>query len=184
MSLYSSFYKRTRIITITVALLISIPLISCVTRNALENEFDETAPEVSVTVNGTALKDQEEVSKFENMHISNLIVVRGMAKDEQSGVRDIAVGTNLKLQCGLDQEIIYHATADRPDWHRDPVYTGYGVDESHITTHNFRLWYLQEKCGKLPLVQAYGDIYVTARNHFGQTTTQSYKVKFTPSSWR
>lgn len=169
---------------VSAIVLISLPLVSCVNKTPLTNQVDETPPEVSVTVNGTQLEGGENVNRFENVHISNLIRVHGSGTDDQSGIRDVAVGINLKLQCGISNELMYHGTADRPEWHPDSTYTGRDVVTNHTTTHNFRLWYLQQKCGELPLVKAEGDVYVTARNHFGKTTTESYKVLFTPSSWR
>lgn len=172
------------IIAVMIAALMSLPLISCVNKAPLSNEVDETPPEVSVTVNGAQLEGGDNVNRFENMPISGIIRIHGSATDNDSGIRNVSVGTNLKLQCGLSKEIMYHGDADRPEWHPDRTYTGREVATNHATTHNFRLWYLQEKCGDDPLVKAKGDIYVTARNHFGKTTTESYKVVFTPSSWR
>lgn len=184
MSLFSRIFNRERFLILSCMVLLSVPLVSCVSKTPLGTEVDETPPVLTVTVNGQQLKDEENVNKFENMHISNIIRIHGSATDEQSGVRDITVGTNLKLQCGVSRELMYHATADRPEWKPDVTYTGNEVAKNHTTTHNFRMWYLQQKCGELPLVKAEGDIFVTARNYFGRTSTQSYKVKFTPSSWR
>lgn len=184
MSLNLRIFSRTQLTYLTFLILLSAPLVSCVSKTPLGSETDDTPPVLSVTVNGQQLEDEENVNKFENIHISKIIRIHGTAKDEQSGVRDIAVGANLKLQCGVSKEIMYHATADRPEWEPDVTYTGNEVAKEHTTTHNFRMWYLQQKCGELPLIEAEGDIFVTARNYFGRTSTQTYKVKFTPSSWR
>lgn len=175
---------KSNFIAVMIAALISLSLISCVNKASLTGDVDETPPEVSVFVNGTQLEGDDNLNKFKNLPISGIIRIHGSATDNDSGIRNVSVGTNLKLQCGLTKEIMYHGDADRPEWHPDRTYTGREVTTSHTTTHNFRLWYLQEKCGEQPLIKAEGDVYITARNHFGKTTTESYNVVFTPSTWR
>jgi len=183
MSLFSRIFTRSHKTSLLLVLLFALPVMSCVSKTTLINERDDTPPDVSVTVNGTELTDRENVTKFDNMQISGIIRLHGTAVDEQSGVRDISVGANLELQCGVNDGIMFHATGDRPEWHPEETYSGSDVAKKHTTTYNFRLWYLQQRCGEDPLIKAEGDIFVTARNYFGQTTTKSYKVEFTPSNW-
>ncbi len=165
-------------------LLLSLPLTSCTTKTHLTSEHDDTPPLVSLDINGVELKDKENPTRFNNTHLSSLIRVHGSAMDEDSGIRDIAVGVNLKLKCGITKEIMFHGNSNNVDWNPNAVYSGEKVTKKISDTYNFRLWYLQKRCGRLPLVKAEGDVYITARNYFGQITTKHYPVIFTPSSWQ
>ena len=171
-------------IQIFAAFFVILLSVSCAKTVDLTADSDPTPPEIVLMVNRVPVTTPEDEPLVINMQLSQNIQLLGSAVDEESGIKHVSVGTALTYTC-LDKE-------DRK------VYSGAGEWSSHqnvpgllkrtdvpterLASHNFRLIYLRDQCDRDELfLNAEGELYVSARNYFGQLSQKTYKVIFQPN---
>jgi len=169
-------YKFNLLFTLFVFLL----TISCARQVELTADADQTPPNVGVLVNYAPLEDTDEVQVL-TMKLAQNIELQGTAVDEESGIRNVTVGTALTYKCLEDGEEQLYSGGGEWSNHNDYPgrYQNKRVNVNQIATHNFRLIYLRDQCKRDEvLLNAEGEIYVSARNYFGKTNSKTYKVVF------
>lgn len=161
---------------------LALSVISCAKTVTLTDEPDDTPPELTITVNGNLLTPRVEDNVY-IMHLSDIVRLQAHALDEESGVQYVTVGTNLRVICGgTEKEFKYHASGNKPNWHPSAATTGEEVNKRLTSTYNFRLVYLQERCGKEQLTRAEGEVFAHSRNYFGLENTERKDIVLIPSN--
>ncbi|MGI9535269.1 MAG: hypothetical protein ACR2NW_09995 [Thermodesulfobacteriota bacterium] len=169
-------YKINLLITLFVLLL----TISCAKQVELSADEDQSPPDVGVLVNYAPLQDIDETQVIK-MTLAENIQLQGTAVDEESGIRYVTVGTSLTYKCLDKGEVQLYSGGGEWSNHNDypGKFRNKRVSVNQIATHNFRLIYLRKQCERDEvLLNAEGEIYVSARNYFGKTNERTYKVIF------
>jgi len=154
--------------------------ISCSKQVELTPNADQSPPDVGVLVNSAPLDDTDDVQVLPMTLVQN-IQLMGTAVDEQSGIKYVNVGTSLTYTCLNTGDV--HLYSGDGEWSRNSDYPSRYINKrvnaNKAATHNFRLIYLRNQCEKdEALLNAQGEIYVSARNYFGKTSQKTYKVVF------
>ena len=160
-------------------------VLSCTKQTNLTAISDPSPPDVVVYINAVPLAEPEEGEEVEiTMPISQIIQLKALAVDEDSGVRQVSVGTALTYTC-LDSgdEKVYSGGEDWSTHNNVPrLHNNRRVGISRDAIFNFRLIYLRNQCNREDLFEsAQGQIYVSARNYHGETNSRVYNVVFRPS---